>query len=78
MIMGGGLGSGLNLMSTGSYSTGRQAQMQMHDILHDQLLPIVVGLHRSDKLQAALSQMKENVSVECKAWILEILERMMR
>mmetsp|Transcript_10458 Transcript_10458/g.22439 ORF Transcript_10458/g.22439 Transcript_10458/m.22439 type:complete len:1189 (-) Transcript_10458:119-3685(-) len=45
--------------------------------LHDKLLPVVVGLFRSNKLSGVMSQMRENLSNEVKALIREVLERML-
>ncbi|GAX73142.1 hypothetical protein CEUSTIGMA_g595.t1 [Chlamydomonas eustigma] len=60
-------------------STGNSPEEEAaaREQLHDKLLPVVIGLYRSNRLSAVLVQMRENMSNEIKALVREVLERML-
>ncbi|GIL88845.1 hypothetical protein Vretifemale_16775, partial [Volvox reticuliferus] len=66
-----------SLRSSGSSSLLAAELAAAREQLHDRLLPVVLGLHRCDRLEAALRQFAVNRAAEVKAIIREVVERLL-
>jgi len=58
-----------------SSSTAAATQSEAAAALHEKLLPLALGLHRTDKLAAALQQYKENAAAEVKGAVRDVVQQ---
>ncbi|EFJ41568.1 hypothetical protein VOLCADRAFT_107628 [Volvox carteri f. nagariensis] len=66
-----------SLRSAGSSSLLAAELAAAREQLHDRLLPVVLGLHRCARLEAALRQFAVNRAAEVKAIVREVVERLL-